>query len=249
MSGGRGGGNVRSVRDGWSVLRGALEARRRAGNPLLAYLEAARDGRLPSAHLPFSRDVRSALEPWFERGAPNALWVEAIVREVVTPRFAWAVPSDEALARLARLGPIVEVGAGTGYWAALLRERGVDVLATDARPYVNLHCGMRWTSVRRAPAHEAAREATRALLLCWPPLGFMALDALDAFGGEQVVVVGDVAREATANAAFYAALDARTFLEDRVALPSWRGVPATLEVRRIGKRRPEDITARRGGLS
>jgi hypothetical protein len=29
---------------------------------------------------------------------------------------------------------VVEVGAGTGYWAALLRARGVDVVAYDVRP-------------------------------------------------------------------------------------------------------------------
>lgn len=34
-----------------------------------------------------------------------------------------------------RLGyPVVEMGAGTGYWAALLQQRGVDVVALDRHP-------------------------------------------------------------------------------------------------------------------
>ena len=39
-----------------------------------------------------------------------------------------------ALALLAARAPLVEVGAGTGYWAAALRRRGVDVLAYDLNP-------------------------------------------------------------------------------------------------------------------
>ena len=44
--------------------------------------------------------------------------------------FAHAVPSAEALDAVAALDtPVVEIGAGTGYWAALLEQRGVDVVA------------------------------------------------------------------------------------------------------------------------
>ena len=49
--------------------------------------------------------------------------------------FAHAVPSAEALDAVAALDtPVVEIGAGTGYWAALLEQRGVDVVALDATP-------------------------------------------------------------------------------------------------------------------
>ena len=37
------------------------------------------------------------------------------------------------IASLIRYAPILELGAGTGHWAALLRARGVDVLAYDTR--------------------------------------------------------------------------------------------------------------------
>jgi len=43
-------------------------------------------------------------------------------------------PNSGALALLAARAPLVEVGAGTGYWAATLRRRGVDVLAYDLNP-------------------------------------------------------------------------------------------------------------------
>ena len=40
----------------------------------------------------------------------------------------------ELLDALAERAPLVEVGAGLGYWAAALRARGVPVLALDSHP-------------------------------------------------------------------------------------------------------------------
>ena len=44
-------------------------------------------------------------------------------RPGLVQRFSWAVPSDDALDVIARYAPIVEMGAGSGYWAHLMRER------------------------------------------------------------------------------------------------------------------------------
>lgn len=55
-------------------------------------------------------------------------------RRELAALFAWAIPDEGALAMLARHAPLLESGAGTGYWAALLRARGVDVLASDLLP-------------------------------------------------------------------------------------------------------------------
>ena len=46
----------------------------------------------------------------------------------------FAVPNDAALGILAAHAPLVEVGAGTGYWSAVLRQRGVDIVAYDSDP-------------------------------------------------------------------------------------------------------------------
>ncbi|MBS1805580.1 MAG: hypothetical protein JST28_19625 [Acidobacteria bacterium] len=35
---------------------------------------------------------------------------------------------------IARFAPIVEIGAGTGYWASLMRLGGVDILCYDKNP-------------------------------------------------------------------------------------------------------------------
>lgn len=49
--------------------------------------------------------------------------------------FSCAIPTAEALQAIVNLDmPVVEVGCGSGYWARLLRGRGVDVLAFDLHP-------------------------------------------------------------------------------------------------------------------
>jgi hypothetical protein len=39
--------------------------------------------------------------------------------------IAHSVPSSQTIKTLAKLGPMVEVGAGSGYWSAMLMERKV----------------------------------------------------------------------------------------------------------------------------
>src|SRR5712691_2791849 len=43
---------------------------------------------------------------------------------LLAQHYAYVFPSDSTLAMLAGLGPLVEMGAGTGYWAHRLRSVG-----------------------------------------------------------------------------------------------------------------------------
>jgi hypothetical protein len=52
------------------------------------------------------------------------------ITDHLSPKYAFGVPGNYALDCLARYGPLVEIGAGTGYWARCLRERGVDIVAS-----------------------------------------------------------------------------------------------------------------------
>lgn len=50
----------------------------------------------------------------------------------IIARYAEAIPTTAVIRRLAALGPIIEVGAGGGYWARLIQDVGGDMIATDA---------------------------------------------------------------------------------------------------------------------
>jgi hypothetical protein len=125
------------------------------------------------------------LEPYRNRGRV-AMGVMASFRKLVVDPIqhcvGFAVPSEAALSAIARCGPVVEVGAGTGYWTAVLRHQrwNVDVVAFDAEPPSALHnngffdaC---FTEVLQADCTtvfddgKAGAELAhqRALLVVWP---------------------------------------------------------------------------------
>ena len=62
------------------------------------------------------------------------------LRDELVKKYAWAVPTEASIEAIAALGPIVEVGAGTGYWAWLLRQVGATVEAYDVAPGDNHWC-------------------------------------------------------------------------------------------------------------
>lgn len=123
--------------------------------------------------------------------------------------YSWAVPNDEALAAIAEHSPagVVEIGAGGGYWARLLRARGVDVIAYDPDPVVGYpHLGgarpgedpgtrwsnVSWTEVLVADHHAAAHHPDRTLLLVWPSYDEPWTDqVLDLYAGDTVIYVGE----------------------------------------------------------
>lgn len=135
--------------------------------------------------------------------------------------YAWAVPSPEAIQAIAALGPeIVEMGAGTGYWAWLLGQAGCRVQAfereTGQPP--------RWVELQKGGPEVLARSQAQTLLLCWPPLQEpFALECLRAFRGERVVYIGEGKDGCTADEAFHVELDALWQLEQSLNIPQWPG--------------------------
>lgn len=58
-------------------------------------------------------------------------------RKAMVTRYSWAIPSPSSIAFiLERLGgrPVIEIGAGTGYWLWLLAQHGIDVRGYDKAP-------------------------------------------------------------------------------------------------------------------
>ncbi len=112
-------------------------------------------------------------------------------------RYSYVLPDDATLTMLAERGPLVEIAAGTGYWAQRLRALGVNVVALDQAPpdgdTANRYHAPTptWTEVLRGDHTVLAAYADRALFLCWPPR-FSALgDCLSFYAGKTVAVIGD----------------------------------------------------------
>jgi len=112
-------------------------------------------------------------------------------------QYSYVFPEPRVLALLAALGPIIEIGAGTGYWASKLKAMGVDIIAFDQAPpdtdLVNRYHAKTatWTEVAQGDHTVLPAYADRTLFLCWPPL-FSALgESLSCYPGDTVAYIGD----------------------------------------------------------
>ena len=118
-------------------------------------------------------------------------------RLVLAQQYSYVYPDAKSLALLATLGPLVEMGAGTGYWASQLRKLGVDILAFDQappdgdRPNRYHASTLTWTQVLEGDIDILSRYSDRALLLCWPPLFSSLGDCLVHYAGNTVACIGD----------------------------------------------------------
>lgn len=138
-------------------------------------------------------------------------------RDALIARYAFAVPSEEALRVVADLAPagLVEVGAGSGYWARQLHELGVDVVAYDLEPPPaaanRWFAGSRpWFPVLAADETVVSRHAERILLLVWPTRkeawAAHAVQLFHAAGGRRLVFVGEGPGGRTGDDALHALL-------------------------------------------
>jgi len=181
-----------------------------------------------------------ALAQDFATSVHGARRLSAYERRVwLVRRYAFAVPNEAALSTLARYAPLVELGAGNGYWAYLLRQRGVDCVAYDTAPpdrADNPHRFARrtWTTIEQGDVQALAAHADRALLLCWP--GYRdpsAAQALEVCRWRTVLYIGEPPGGHTADEAFHARLAEAWELVEEVALPNWPGTRDRLTVHRL----------------
>ncbi|CAM9595189.1 unnamed protein product [Ectocarpus sp. 13 AM-2016] len=78
------------------------------------------------------KEMARLLDPSLPDERRSELWeIMCSEGDVLRQRFAWAIPDERALRVIKHFGPIVEIGSGLGYWAKLLRVRGVDINAYD----------------------------------------------------------------------------------------------------------------------
>ena len=154
----------------------------------------------------------------------------AFAATILQATYAYAIPSPETIDWAARFcggRPLVESGAGRGYWARQLSLAGLTVEAYELEPPDKLENvsfpqteGQEdvWYPVEAVDALRFEGRSDHVLFLCWPP-GWgntMASDALTVFedaGGERLIYIGEPKGGKTGNDEFFDALSARWTLE------------------------------------
>lgn len=174
----------------------------------------------------FEHEGRRVVNGGDAQGSPRLAFAEMILQAA----YAYAIPSPESVEWMSRFcgnRPVVELGAGRGYWARQLSRAGLAVTAYELEPpdraenvsfpSVSGQSDV-WHAVRDLAELRTDALSGHVLFLCWPP-GWgntMASDALTAFeaaGGNQLVYIGEPEGGKTADDAFFEALSANWALE------------------------------------
>ena len=166
-------------------------------------------------------------------------------------KFSFSIPTAAVIKKLARVvGPIVEVGAGTGYWAYELCEAGADIVATDLMTFGQDIYDFResYFEVEQLDALAAAQQySARSLLVSWPD-DFNAafgwsdemLEAYEKAGDRQVIYIGEGNGGCTGSDRFHALLRHRWHEVLRLALPRWDGIHDAVTVHELGSTQQKD---------
>jgi len=121
-------------------------------------------------------------------------------------------PSDAAVKECARYGPVLEMGAGLGHWAAALAKRRVDVVAYDSfadLPLPDLKQDPVFHfRVQKGDTSVIAAHPNRTLLIVYPGPNDMAAEALQQYKGSTLLYVGESRGGVNANDAFFDGLQA-----------------------------------------
>ncbi|MBK1666971.1 hypothetical protein CKO28_02800 [Rhodovibrio sodomensis] len=150
-------------------------------HPLLTLMDGWLRGLLPT-----DQQIRDAVHDLWASDRARA----RSVRDAYIRRFGFTVPLPRAVRSIADLGPIVEVGAGTGHLSKLISHEGSLAFATDGgdgRQY-SLNIGA-WEQVHPMDAAFAAASLPeRTVLLSWPHGSEWPVRLLSAMSSGQTLV-------------------------------------------------------------
>ena len=114
-----------------------------------------------------------------------------VLGNAMCEEYAWAVPDNRTLSILKHFSPLIEIGAGKGYFCKLLRERGVDIIAYDRE----VDSKLSWGDVLIGGPKKLLKNLAkgRNLFLCYPDEdNSMACPCLNNFDGEYLIHIGEL---------------------------------------------------------
>ena len=157
----------------------------------------------------------------YHENKKNDMAQALIARDKFVSEYSWAIPTRKIIAELKNfIGDeiVLEVGAGKGLWAFLLKNVGVQIIATDKNLTENS-----WTNILKYDAITAINKfCPNILLIIWPPYNSpMAYDALKKFTGDKVIYIGEGYYGCTGDDNYHQLLTNEWKLSKKLDCPQW----------------------------
>lgn len=189
-------------------VAGADEARKRPADPPLQTEPNELWQRWATNRLTLPGDFGRILDPTLDEERRGDLF--EMEDDAAQSGFAWAIPDNRALRICEAFAPLIEIGCGAGYWARLLRERGVEIAAFDRDVGADTRAAgdvgaQPWTRVEKGGPEQLRKRRFRdsTLVLCFPDdLDFreddgeqplpLSLACLQAFAGDTIIHIGEL---------------------------------------------------------
>lgn len=146
--------------------------------------------------------------------------VSTLKRHVMCSKFTFAIPTFELLQVITKYQPILEIGAGSGFWAALLKKNNCDIIATtindEYHPFPE-----KFTEIEKLPAIDAVKKYPDRTVFCsWPSIGTWTEETLPHIKKRLILI----SENATASDKFYDTLSEDFKQIEEHKIPEWFGI-------------------------
>jgi hypothetical protein len=115
-----------------------------------------------------------------------------IIVATLTREYAWVIPTQEAIIAMGEYSPLIEIGAGLGYWASLLIDSGYKIYAYDIELDIAKNIfiigNKHWANVQFGGIEKINEHPDCTLFICGPIMNNrMPLDCLKTYKGKYLI--------------------------------------------------------------
>jgi hypothetical protein len=158
-----------------------------------------------------------------------------LTRGDLIKKFSFAVPSEEAITGIIKYSPIIEIGAGNGYWAYLIDKFGGKIEAFDNfsrdkewgknEDYkLDSYFIKKWFDVKQGDEKIIDKYPNHTLFLCWIEYcGVYGYKALKRYKGKYFIHIGEGRGGCTGEDDFFDYLDTHFKEIENFYIPHWFG--------------------------